>query len=125
MVGGARPLVAVVAVAIVAVVAVVAAVIAAIAVVALAVVAFAVVAAVIAIAVAVVALPVVAAVVAVADAEVKDGVEVVLAIPEEVVLEVGCVGAPMGGFSMGPIESSGNCNTGALGIILTAVGQVP
>ena len=63
--------------------------------------------------------------VAVVDIEVKDGVEVVLAIPEEAVPEVGCVGAPRGGFSMGPIESSGNCNSGPLGITLTAVGQVP
>ena len=62
---------------------------------------------------------------AVVDVEVKDGVEVVLAIPEEAVPEVGCVGAPRGGFSMGPIESSGNCSTGPFGITRTAVGQVP
>ena len=59
------------------------------------------------------------------DIEVEDGVEVVLAVLEEAALEGGCMGAPMGGFPMGPIESSGNCKTGPLGIILTAVGQVP
>ena len=55
------------------------------------------------------------------DVEVEDGVEVVLGV----LVEVGCMGAPMGGFSMGPIESSGNCKTWPLGIILTAVWQVP
>ena len=87
------------------------------------------VAAMVALAVAAVVAPLVAAVVALAitvvDVEVKDGVEVVLAILEEAVLEVGCVGAPRGGSSMGPIESSGSCNTGPLGITLIAVGQVP
>ena len=40
------------------------------------------------------------------DIEVEDGVEVVLGVLEEAVLEVGCMGAPMGGFSKVPVESS-------------------
>ena len=59
------------------------------------------------------------------DVEVEDGVEVVLGVLEEAVLEVGCMGAPMGGFSKVPVEASGNCKTGILGPILTAMWQFP
>ena len=50
------------------------------------------------------------------DVEVEDVVEVVLGVLEEAVLEVGCTGAPMGGFSKVPVESSGNCKTGILAL---------
>ena len=79
------------------------------------VVALAVVAPAVAVVVALAVAVVVALAVAVVVAEVEDGVEVVLAIPEEALPELGGVGAPGSGFSMGTIESSGNCNTGPLG----------
>ena len=60
-----------------------------------------------------------------ADVEAEDWVVVVLGVLEEAVLAVGCKETPLGGFSKGPLESSGNCKTGLFGPSLTAVWQVP
>ena len=59
------------------------------------------------------------------DVEAAYGVVIVLGVLEEAVLAVGCMETPLGGFSMGALESSGNCKTGLFGPSLIAVWQVP
>ena len=59
------------------------------------------------------------------DVEAEDGVVVVLGVLEEASLAVGCMETPLGGFSKGPLESSGNCKTGLFGPSLIAVWQGP